>query len=402
VAGVFDRLSTVRGVGAVQALRAAAAGEIPGMSSTLLRCVMLSAIAAVASTAEVRVERLPSGGVQPQVAVDDAGVAHLVYLGGAEGGCDVWHLARGAGAAAEPQRVDSTAGSAVMLGTIRGARIALGREGRLHVLWNGNDGKHLWYARSAPKAGAFEPQRDLLQRTSGLDGGSAIAADASGRVSAVWHAHVPGAAAGEGNRAVFVAASSDDGASFAPEAEAWQTATGACGCCSAAAGYGADARLSILYRSASDGGQQRDMFLLTAGKGRPLAGTRLHRWATPGCPMSTSALVPTARGQQLAWETAGQIWIAGLDAASGRAEQPIPVPGEAGKRKHPALAVNQRGELLVAWDEGTGWKKGGSVAWQAFAADGRPEGEIGRRDDLPVWDAPAVYADQDGVFHLVY
>jgi hypothetical protein len=47
------------------------------------------------------------------------------------------------------------------------------------------------------------------------------------------------------------------------------------------------------------------------------------------------------------------------------------VPGA----KHPALATNSRGETLVVWTEGTGWQRGGDLAWQVFDPKGQPTAE---------------------------
>src|SRR5262245_16156548 len=84
--------------------------------------------------------RTPNGGVQPQAVIDAKGVMHLVYLKGEDGECDVFYVRKepGRDRFAEPIRVNSVPGSAVATGTIRGAHIALGKNGRLHVAWNGS------------------------------------------------------------------------------------------------------------------------------------------------------------------------------------------------------------------------------------------------------------------------
>ena len=68
-------------------------------------------------------------------------------------------------------------------------------------------------------------------KAAGLDGGGSVAADAQGNVYAFWHAPKPGNTNGEAGRAVFVARSTDDGKTFAPEKLATRQPTGACGCC---------------------------------------------------------------------------------------------------------------------------------------------------------------------------
>src|SRR4030095_14977867 len=103
-----------------------------------------------------------------------------------------------------------------------------------------------------------------------------------------------------------------------------------------------------------------------------------------------------------AWETQGQVLWA--DLSRGLSEMlPTAVPGEGKGRKHPALAANPQGQTLVAWTEGTGWNKGGSVAGQAYDAKNHPiETGSGRAEGLPAWGAPAVFARADGTFVVVY
>ena len=42
---------------------------------------------------------------------------------------------------------------------------------------------------------------------------------------------------------------------------------------------------------------------------------------------------------------------------------PMGAPGQSGNRKHPVITSNTKGEMILVWTEGTGWKRGGSLAW---------------------------------------
>ncbi|HMJ91957.1 MAG TPA: hypothetical protein VK530_19180, partial [Candidatus Acidoferrum sp.] len=77
-----------------------------------------------------------------------------------------------------------------------------------------------------------------------------------------------------------------------------------------------------------------------------------------------------------------------------------PLPG--GKRKHPFVASNSRGDVLFVWSEGTAWAKGGSVAWQLFSAESALSAELGRADGLPMWSLPTAFATPDGNFVVLY
>ena len=90
--------------------------------------------------AEVHLQRAPAGALQPQAVMDAQGTLHLVYLKGDPKACDVFYSrrVRGAEGFTPALRVNSQPGSAVAVGTIRGAQLALGKGGRVHVVWNGS------------------------------------------------------------------------------------------------------------------------------------------------------------------------------------------------------------------------------------------------------------------------
>ena len=89
---------------------------------------------------DVRVMRTPGEGLQPQVVVDNRGATHLVYLKGDPGACNVFYVRREPGGTnlPSPLQVNSEPKCAVALGTVRGAQLALGAKGRVHVVWNGS------------------------------------------------------------------------------------------------------------------------------------------------------------------------------------------------------------------------------------------------------------------------
>lgn len=147
------------------------------------------------AAAEIRPERVPESGLQPDARVDAQGRVHLVYLSGDPKAADIHRVSRGPGRGewSRPQTVNSEAGAAVALGTVRGARLALGGDGILHVVWNGSSkvpptasgSPPLLYARSRSGGDGFEPQRAVGGMTRHLDGGAAVAADGASESSGV-------------------------------------------------------------------------------------------------------------------------------------------------------------------------------------------------------------------------
>lgn len=381
----------------------------------LVVCMLMVTTFAAPSIAQPRVDvlRVPDAGIQPDVVVDAAGVLHLVYLAGSPGNADVFYTSsRDGGQHFAPRvRVNSQPGSAIATGTIRGAQLALGRNGLVHVVWNGSGtaeptppvragqkpGAPLLYARSAPGGAAFEPQRNLITATRHLDGGSSVTADETGNVFVAWHGNAIDGAEGEEARRVWLARSADDGRTFAAEVPISPVETGVCGCCGlrVAAGGG---NIHVLYRAATRMVHRDVHALQSADGGRTFVARKLDAWELGACPMSSMAIVPGGDATY-GWEHDGNVAFVSGNAASVAPALANPQEASA-RRKHPRLAAGDDGTVLLAWATGTGWNKGGAVGWQLFA-NGEPVGPIEAREELPVWSFPAVAAVGDR-FVLLY
>jgi hypothetical protein len=160
---------------------------------------LLAASLAVADPGHVSLLRTPDGGIQPQAAIDDKGVVHLIYYKGDAGGGDVFYVRKAATDEKffAPTCVNSQPGSEIAAETIRGAQLAFGRNNRVHAVWNGGKGAQkvrvvgkdetpLLSTRLSDAGTAFEPERNILTYAGGLDGGSSVAADPLGNVYVTW------------------------------------------------------------------------------------------------------------------------------------------------------------------------------------------------------------------------
>jgi hypothetical protein len=379
-----------------------------------LAALVLGVGSARAADKAVTVMQTPDDGIQPQAVVDARGALHLLYYKGKPIGGDLFYVRREPAKErfSEPIAVNSMAGSAIAMGSIRGGQLAVGKGGRVHVAWNGTTrttpkdaptGTPLFYARLNDAGTAFEPQRNLMQGSFGLDGGGTVAADGDGSVVVAWHGLKLGGESGEENRQVWVARSTDEGKTFAAEKPAAAKATGACGCCGMRGFADAKGNFYFLYRAAGEK-IHRDTYLLTSGDhGKSFEATRLHPWELMACPMSSEAFAEGPNGVTAAWETDGQVYSARVDAAKPEAGKPAAPPGAARGRKHPALTFNGKGEMILVWTEGTGWDRGGALVWQVYDNAGKPTGEKGRIDNgIPVWGLPAVVARADGTFLIFH
>jgi hypothetical protein len=360
----------------------------------------------------VTVLRVPNQGLQPQVAMDGKGIVHLIYFRGDAAAGDIFyvHSEDGGTTFSSPLRVNSQPGSAIAIGNIRGAHLAVGKNGRVHVAWNGSDkaepkgpdgASPMLYTRLNDAATAFEPQRNIIQSAVGLDGGGSVAADESGNVYVAWHAPAPGGA-GEDQRRVWIAHSSDEGDHFSREQPAYSQATGACGCCGMRAFADSKGSVYLLYRSATER-VHRDMYLLTStDHGAKFRGEDISPWKIGSCPMSTASFAQSAGGVLAAWETNGQVYYARIDPQTDERSRPVGAPEPARGRKYPAVAGTAKGETILVWTEGMGWNQGGSLAWQVYDKAGKPTAEKGNVNGVPTWSLVAVFARPNGDFTVIY
>jgi hypothetical protein len=370
-----------------------------------------------APATNVMIIRVPDGGIQPQVVTGNDGVLHLLYFKGEATHGDLFYVRSGDEGVtfSAPIRVNSQEGSAVAAGTIRGGQIALGRNGRVHVAWNGSmtaqpagplnvesgrPGHPMLYTQLNEAGSAFEPQRNLMTRTFGLDGGGTITADERGNVYVAWHGKEQDSLKGEAGRKVFLAKSTNDGKSFSPERPVWDKPTGACGCCGMRILADQTGQVHVLYRSATDE-VNRDIYLLSGAPGaNSFKGNLLHPWRINACPMSSMSFTQADNSVFVTWETAGQVYYSAVKAQE--ISRPVAAAEEPGKRKHPVLATKKGGDVLFAWIEGSGWQKGGSLAWRMFDTAGKPQSEIQVVGPAPTWSFAAAVARKDGGFTIIY
>lgn len=359
----------------------------------------------------VKLLRAPDGGIQPQTVVDSRGVLHMIYFTGDASAGNIEYVERAPGAKtfSKPIRVNSQPGSALAVGTVRGPQMALGRAGRIYVVWFGSakaqprgpgGSTPLLFSRLNASGTGFEPQRNLVRYAKGLDGGLSVAADGKGDVYVVWHA--TGKIPGEAHRRVYLARSTNNGRTFTREVPVSPASLGACGCCGMRAFVDRRGALFVLYRAAAENIHRNMTLLVSTDHGRTFRTTDVSNWRLDACPMSTDYLSEGRRSVLAAWEKAGEVYFDKINPRTFQLSSSFAAPGPNSDRKHPAVAADARGDILLAWTEGTGWDKGGSLAWQLFNSSGRPIGAEGHAPRLPVWDMPSVFTGPQGNFTIVY
>lgn len=362
------------------------------------------------TTPTITLLRTPHEGIQPQTVLDQDGVLHMIYFRGDASAGNIEYVSRKLGQKdfGPPIRVNSEPGDAVAIGTVRGPQLSLGRNGRIYVIWFGarahpgdpSNVMPVLFSRLNDSHTAFEPQQNLMRYAKGGDGGLSVAADGQGNVYAVWHAM--GSAPGEDHRRVYLARSSDDGKTFAREVPVSLAELGACGCCGMRAFADDRGTLYVLYRAAKQNIHRDITLLVSTNRGETFSSKTLSPWELNACPMSTSYLSEGGNRVLAAWETAGQVFFNSINPVTFESSAPIAAPGDSKQRKHPAAARTEKGQVLMVWTEGTGWSKGGALAWQLFESDGKPLGPKDQAPGVPVWGLLSVFADRNGNFTIVY
>jgi hypothetical protein len=139
------------------------------------------------------------------------------------------------------------------------------------------------------------------------------------------------------------------------------------------------------------------MTLLTSSDGGLTFNSRMvHPWPIAACPMSSATIAPGGPVPRAAWETNSVIYTALLT------EKSEPLAVSSGQARHPAVAVNARGETLVSWSIGTGWQRGGELGWTILDSSGKLSGQRGKSPGVPVWSHTATFALANGDFVVLH
>lgn len=377
--------------------------------------VLLLFVSVAVANAQVRIEVTPDSGLQPRLVNDEQGGLHLLYFkkrlkarSAREGHLYYREFSHEEKRFGDPVRVSSEAYNLQTFSIAR-ASMAVDGDGRVHVVWYLPRDNQYYYARSDKGRQMFEAQRSMVATFSeGIDAGADIAAMGP-NVALVWGA---GDLSNEKERTVYMRISTDNGKTFGPESPVGDPDLGACACCSLAAEFTGGDHLAIAYRSAI-GGTGRHMQILNLSSNQnkfsnadvlraeyePMQ--KMREWTMSACPLSTNDIVRSQEGKSwMAFETeARTIYkLLGADIAVSAGE-----PAKATRQKNPAIAVNSRGEKLVAWGEAISHSKGGELQVRLVDSNNKQIGVSGlEKIIIPDYSFPAAGSLITGEFIVLF
>lgn len=347
----------------------------------------------------VRRVRVPQGGIAPDAALGPSGEVYLVY--GKEKNAFFALSQDGSRTFSRPLRLNRLADT-VLVGHERGPKIAVGRNGIIHVVWMDTQSTKLYYTRSASGGKDFSPPRNLRDPGAHLDG-AAVAADERGNVLIVWlDSRLPEDPRNPLSLPIFTIQSRDNGVTFSKNrpARANQPVR-ACSCCALKAVAGADGYFDVAFRGAYE--NIRDAFVARIPADQSSTTAIVNKvgeqeWHFEGCPMSGPFLHRPGQARQLwaAWMSNGRVYYAKSDDDGERFSSPhTPFASHSKPQNHPTVLVNPAGQVFSAWEQGR------SVTWEIVAPGGKlvDSGEAGV---LTSNSKATGFVDREGDFCLVF
>ena len=376
-----------------------------------LLCLLFALLIGSAAVAEIQIQKTPDGGVQPRLTVDASGNIHLLYFkkrlsapSAREGNLYYRQYLPDQNRFGLPIKVSSTAYD-IRTFAIARASIAVGGDGRVHVVWYLPRDNQYFYTRSNTERSKFETQQPVVNEFGeGLDAGADVAALGS-QVAIVWGA---GNLSREYERTVYGRISNDSGETFSDEMQMGNKDLGACACCSLATNFGAENELAVAYRSAIEG-VGRHMQALTLQfadqdiqSGNYAELSPLQEWELSACPLSTNDITVDAEATQwLVFETEGR--INQLQLGTGAQAMPVAEPFIKTRQKNPAVAINTQGDRLIVWGEAISHTRGGRLNMHLFAKDGSDKVTgFSEEVSIPKFSFPAAAVLPGGDFLVLY
>ena len=233
---------------------------------------------------------------------------------------------------------------------------------QIYLVWQQEDsqGTQLLAARSLDWGHSFQKAVTIAdQRRPSYSGFSSVAVAPNGDVYVVWldgrdpQPSVPGCVSPTGTFSVYLARSTDHGASFG---KGIRVALGSCPCCRPNVAFGPKGEIFVAWRKVFPG-DVRDIVVATshdegASLSEPVR-VSIDNWKIPGCPDSGPALGAVGSRLYVAWLSEGEnepgIRLSYSDDGAVSFTKPVIASGNVINPNHPALSVAEEGSVLMAF-----------------------------------------------------
>jgi hypothetical protein len=354
---------------------------------------------------QVKVVHAPEKCLVPDVLVDSKGVLHMVY--GLEHHAYYVRSTDNGATFSAAARVDATGLVETKMGE-RGPKLALGKDGIVHAVWMDEWAPgvktYVRYSRSTDGGKSFEPVKSLSSM-SGIDGVT-VAADGQGNVISFWHVMAEPKPEVKSATWLFMARSTDNGATFRPDEKLnLSNLSGlACSMCMMRARAGADGNVYLAFRSGVD--SIRDFYVL---KGRAtenrFTAVRVNEdnWKIDFCPMCGPELTLAADGRSLcAFMSRNRVYWAVADSPGDAFRLHASTPANEENEIYPTAVANSRGDVLLVWQVGPMATKGtANVKWARYTGDGKPTGDTGEVGKSFAGTKATAFVGTDDNFYII-
>jgi hypothetical protein len=321
----------------------------------------------------------------PKIALRASGAIYLLAVYGGHGDSRLGlAISNDGGDSFEPPIPISEPGKPVSSHGENSPSIAFGGT-EVYVLWEeripGQDmGTELLFARSLAFGRSFEKPIRVTHKTEpSTNAFSYLAAAPNGYVYAVWLDGRDRATDPPGTSSVYLARSTDRGASFGSEV---RVAGGVCPCCRPTVAFGRQGQVYVAWRQVFPG-SIRDIAVAASGDGGATFGAPVRvaadNWKINGCPHSGPSLLSLGGRLWVTWfsdaEKAGSaVWLAWSDDGAKTFSGPRAISEGVLDPNHPVLSEAADGRILTIFQGRDGAKGAGWSPTQAYLAEIAPDG----------------------------
>jgi hypothetical protein len=294
----------------------------------------------------------------PKLALRASGALYMLAVYGEQGAAQLGlFVSHDGGDSFEPPIAISEKGARISSHGENSPSLAFGST-EVYALWEQagpEGGSDLMFARSLMFGRKFEkPIRVTDKATPSTNSFSSMAVAPNGHIYAVWLDGRDANLNPRGTSSVYIARSTDRGASFSKNI---RVAGGACPCCRPQIAFGSKGEVFVAWRKVFEG-DIRDIVVSTSlDGGESFAEPRrvaVDNWRISGCPHSGPAVAVMGRRLYISWFSEGSGADAGIrlswsDDGARTFAKPVIVSGKTLDSNHPALSVSEDGKVLLVF-----------------------------------------------------